>query len=146
MSLGLLPSIRCLCYIYMSKKNNLNFNNLIYIVLTVMRRVTENDQNWYRRSLGDLKDWCITKELALDRREWNLAIHVPEPWFSIPSFLLSSVKVFFPTPFRLFLPFIIFSHFVKLIFVINVLHFSSSFSILFYFCFFCSCDFISSLP
>jgi hypothetical protein len=27
----------------------------------------------------DLKDWCITKELALDRREWKLAIHVPEP-------------------------------------------------------------------
>jgi hypothetical protein len=26
-----------------------------------------------------LKDWCITKELALDRREWKLAIHVPEP-------------------------------------------------------------------
>jgi hypothetical protein len=26
----------------------------------------------------DLKDWCITKELALDRREWKLAIHVPE--------------------------------------------------------------------
>jgi hypothetical protein len=25
------------------------------------------------------KDWCITKKLALDRREWNLAIHVPEP-------------------------------------------------------------------
>jgi hypothetical protein len=26
----------------------------------------------------DLKDWCITKELALDRRECKLAIHVPE--------------------------------------------------------------------
>jgi hypothetical protein len=25
-----------------------------------------------------LKDWYITKELALDRREWKLAIHVPE--------------------------------------------------------------------
>jgi hypothetical protein len=25
-----------------------------------------------------LKDWCITKELALDRRELKLAIHVPE--------------------------------------------------------------------
>jgi hypothetical protein len=24
----------------------------------------------------DLKDWCITNELALDRREWKLAIHV----------------------------------------------------------------------
>jgi hypothetical protein len=27
----------------------------------------------------DLKDWCITKELALDRREEKLAIHVKEP-------------------------------------------------------------------
>jgi hypothetical protein len=27
----------------------------------------------------DLKDWGITKELALDRREWKLAIHVSEP-------------------------------------------------------------------
>jgi hypothetical protein len=26
-----------------------------------------------------LKDWCITKYLVLDRREWKLAIHVPEP-------------------------------------------------------------------
>jgi hypothetical protein len=25
-----------------------------------------------------LKDWCITKEQALDRREWKLAIHVLE--------------------------------------------------------------------
>jgi hypothetical protein len=27
----------------------------------------------------DLKDWCITKELALDKREWKLTIHVAEP-------------------------------------------------------------------
>jgi hypothetical protein len=27
----------------------------------------------------DLNDWCITKELALDMREWKLAIHVSEP-------------------------------------------------------------------
>jgi hypothetical protein len=27
----------------------------------------------------DLKDWSITKELALDRREWKLAIHLSEP-------------------------------------------------------------------
>jgi hypothetical protein len=25
----------------------------------------------------DLKDWIITVELALDRREWKLAIHEP---------------------------------------------------------------------
>jgi hypothetical protein len=59
-----------------------------------------------------LNDYCITKELALDRREWKLAIHVLESWSSVPSFycLLSS---FFPPPFRFFwlsvlFPFLIF--------------------------------------
>jgi hypothetical protein len=27
----------------------------------------------------DLKDWSITKELAMDRAAWKLAIHVAEP-------------------------------------------------------------------
>jgi hypothetical protein len=35
---------------------------------------------WKESVKRDLNDWCITKELALDRREWKLAIHVPEPW------------------------------------------------------------------
>jgi hypothetical protein len=34
---------------------------------------------WVESVKRDLKDWCITKELALDRREWKLAIHVLEP-------------------------------------------------------------------
>jgi hypothetical protein len=34
---------------------------------------------WEESVKRDLKDWCIIKELALDRREWKLAIHVPEP-------------------------------------------------------------------
>jgi hypothetical protein len=34
---------------------------------------------WEESVKRDLKDWCITKELALDRREWKLTIHVPEP-------------------------------------------------------------------
>jgi hypothetical protein len=34
---------------------------------------------WKESVKRDLKDWCITKELALDRREWKLAIHVSEP-------------------------------------------------------------------
>jgi hypothetical protein len=34
---------------------------------------------WEEFIKRDLKDWCITKELTLDRREWKLAIHVPEP-------------------------------------------------------------------
>jgi hypothetical protein len=33
---------------------------------------------WEESVKRDLKDWCIIKELALDRREWKLAIHVPE--------------------------------------------------------------------
>jgi hypothetical protein len=33
---------------------------------------------WEESVKRDLKDWCITKELALDRREWKLAIHMPE--------------------------------------------------------------------
>ena len=27
----------------------------------------------------DLKDWNISKEIALDRRAWRLVINVPEP-------------------------------------------------------------------
>jgi hypothetical protein len=33
---------------------------------------------WEESMNRDLKDWCITKEVALDRRECKLAIHVPE--------------------------------------------------------------------
>jgi hypothetical protein len=52
----------------------------------VIRRTGNNKRGRGRPNLTreesvkrDLKDWCITKELALDRREWKLAIHVPEP-------------------------------------------------------------------
>jgi hypothetical protein len=32
---------------------------------------------WEESVKRDLKDWCITKELALDKREkWKLAIHM----------------------------------------------------------------------
>jgi hypothetical protein len=34
---------------------------------------------WEESVKRDLKDWCITKELALDKREWKLAIHVLGP-------------------------------------------------------------------
>jgi hypothetical protein len=34
---------------------------------------------WKEFVKRDLKNCCITKELALDRREWKLAIHVSEP-------------------------------------------------------------------
>jgi hypothetical protein len=34
---------------------------------------------WEESVKRDLKDWCVTKELVLYRREWKLAIHVSEP-------------------------------------------------------------------
>jgi hypothetical protein len=49
----------------------------------------------------DLKDWRITNELALDRREWKLVIHVPEPWSSVPSFYCFLLSIF-PCPFFTF--------------------------------------------
>jgi hypothetical protein len=72
---------------------------------------------WEKFVKRDLKDWCITNELALDRREWNVAIHVSEPWCSVTSFycLLSD---FFPTHFSLFdLTFYCFFFFFDLIFL-----------------------------
>jgi hypothetical protein len=100
---------------------------------------------WGESVKRDLKDWCITKELALDRREWKLVIHVSKPWSLVPSFLLSSVKVFF-IHFHFFcLAFYYLFSFCRFGFFI-VLRFPPSFSILFYSCFFDSCGFISSLP
>jgi hypothetical protein len=54
----------------------------------------------------DLKDWCITKELALDKREWKLAIHMPETQNLDLRFLLFYCllsKFFFPPIFAFFL-------------------------------------------
>jgi hypothetical protein len=52
----------------------------------VIRRTDNEKRNrgrpnltWEKSVKRDLNDWCITKKLALDRREWKLAIHVPEP-------------------------------------------------------------------
>jgi hypothetical protein len=101
---------------------------------------------WDESVKRDLKNWCITKELALDRRDWKLAIHVPKPWSSVPSFLLSSVKVFFPVHFHFFsLMFHCLFSFYQIGFFI-IIRFSPSFSTLFYSYFFGSCGFISSLP
>jgi hypothetical protein len=47
---------------------------------------------WQESVKRDLKDWSTIKELALDRREWKLSIHVSEPWFSIPLLLPSYVS------------------------------------------------------
>jgi hypothetical protein len=43
---------------------------------------------WKEYLNSDLKNWGITKELALDKREWKFAIHVPKPWSSVPPPLL----------------------------------------------------------
>ena len=34
---------------------------------------------WDESVKRDLKDWDISKEVALDRSAWRLAINVPEP-------------------------------------------------------------------
>jgi hypothetical protein len=52
----------------------------------VIRRISNKKRGrgrpnltWEESVKRDLKDRCITKELALDRRECKLPIHVPEP-------------------------------------------------------------------
>jgi hypothetical protein len=59
-----------------------------------------------------LNNWCITKELILDRREWNLAINMTESWYSVSSLLLSFYQVFFLPLFAfllsILLPFLLF--------------------------------------
>jgi hypothetical protein len=51
-----------------------------------LKRADNVNRGWGRPNLiweesvkRDLKDWSITKELAMDRTAWKLAIHVPEP-------------------------------------------------------------------
>jgi hypothetical protein len=46
-----------------------------------------------------LKDWCITKELALDKRGWKLMCQNLDLWFFF--FLFPFCQVF-PTPFHFF--------------------------------------------
>jgi hypothetical protein len=57
---------------------------------------------WDESVKRDLKDWSITKELALDKRKWKLAIHVLKSWFSVSSPLLLFCQSFFINPFFLF--------------------------------------------
>jgi hypothetical protein len=79
----------------------------------------------------DLKDWCITKDLALDRREWKLAIHVSEPGSLVPSLLLPFYQVI-SHPFLFFLlsvllPFLLFRFGFLSSFVFTPLLFRSCF-------------------
>ena len=46
---------------------------------TVKRGRSRPNLTWKESVKRDLKDWSITKELAMDRGAWKLAIHVPEP-------------------------------------------------------------------
>jgi hypothetical protein len=92
-----------------------------------------------------LNDWCITKELALDRREQKLAIHVSEFWSSVPSFYCLLSSFFFMSIFHFFdLEF--YYLFVFFIWFFYRHLFFLSFSLLFYTCFFFLCGVNSSLP
>jgi hypothetical protein len=74
----------------------------------VIRRINNEKRDrersnliWEKYVKRDLNDCCITKELALDRRELKLTIYVPESWSSVPSLLLLFCQVF-SRPFSLF--------------------------------------------
>ena len=43
----------------------------------VKRGQSRPNLTWEESVKRDLKDWSITKELAMDRGAWKLAIHVP---------------------------------------------------------------------
>jgi hypothetical protein len=64
----------------------------------------------------DLQKWNIDKELAVDRKRWKCAIHVPEPLFVV-SFFLFNRLTFSCAPLDLagsceFYLFLLFSRFV----------------------------------
>jgi hypothetical protein len=98
---------------------------------------------WEESMKRDLKDWSITKELTLDRREWKLAIHVTKPWSSVPSLLLPFCQSFFPFYSPLFkkICLVFYS-----LFSFSRFDFLSSFFVALLSLFFGSRDFISSLP
>jgi hypothetical protein len=50
---------------------------------------------WEEFVKRDLKDWSITKELTLDRREWKLAIHVNLDLQFLLFYLLVFLSAFF---------------------------------------------------
>jgi hypothetical protein len=57
--------------------------NMAPVCSGVIRRTSNEKRSKVRSNFDmggvrkrDLNDWCITKKLVLDRREWKLAIHV----------------------------------------------------------------------
>jgi hypothetical protein len=90
--------------------------------------------SWEKSIKRDLKNRYITKELALDRREWKLVIHVSKPWSSVHSLLLPFYQVS-SRPFSLFdLVFYWLFSFLIWFFIVIFFH-TPSFSLLFYPCF-----------
>ena len=49
------------------------------ISITVKRGRGRPKLTWDELVKRDLKDWNISKEIALDRNAWRVAINVPEP-------------------------------------------------------------------
>jgi hypothetical protein len=117
-----------------------------FVVFNGVIRWTSNERNrgwpnltWDESMKRDLKDWCIIKELALDRREWKLAIHVSEYWSPDPSILLLFIKKIPPFLSYCFIAF--FSFFGLVFFIEITLRFPSLFYLVFF-----SYGFICSLP
>ena len=54
-------------------------NGILERVDNVKRSRGRHKLTWDELVKRDLKDWNISKEIALDRSAWRLAINVPEP-------------------------------------------------------------------
>ena len=57
-------------------------NGVLELVDNVKRGRGRPKLTWVESVKRDLKDWNISKEIALDRSVWRLAINVPEPCIS----------------------------------------------------------------
>jgi hypothetical protein len=73
--------------IYFENMNQLDLNFFSHILHIGIIRRPENVKRgrgrptltWTEAVKRDLKEWNIDKELAVDRKGWKCAIHVPEP-------------------------------------------------------------------
>ena len=54
-------------------------NGVLELVDNLKRGRGRPKLTWVESVKRDLKDWNISKEIALDRSAWRLAINVPEP-------------------------------------------------------------------
>ena len=65
-----------------TKKNfsyGIQMNKCAFPPIVDFKQKKKWQQFFFESVKRDLKDWNITKELAMDRGAWKLAIHVPEP-------------------------------------------------------------------